>query len=525
VTSNNAALVVNDAVVITTQPTITQTVCSGTNVTFSVEAIGTGLTYQWRRGAVNLSNGGNVSGATSNTLTLAGVTTADAGLYTVIVSGVSPCPSVTSTASELIVNQAVAITAQPAPTQTACSGSTVNFSVTATGDGLSYQWYRGLTSLTNGGAISGATSNTLTINPVLTTDAAVDYHVIISGTSPCSSVTSSNAVLVVNEAVAVTSQPPATQSACTGNTVTFTVAASGTGLTYQWRRGTTNLLEAGNISGVTTATLTIANVTAANAGNNYNVIISGTAPCTSVTSNNATLIVNRAITINTQPTNVGICASSPAQFGVIASGDGLTYQWYKGTYPGQLVLNSSYITGATSNILNFSQAFLPDAGVYYLEVRGISPCDPVRSNEVTLNVDQSILITDQPDPQTVCEGEANISFSVTANAGGDPLTYQWRQNGANIIGANGATYTIPNVTLASAGNYDVVISGLSGYTCPNVTSNAAALIVTPTVTINPFSPATSTRCQGAGSVTYTTTANNSTGITYSLDAASLGAVS
>ncbi|MEM0578811.1 Ig-like domain-containing protein, partial [Flavobacterium polysaccharolyticum] len=38
-----------------------------------------------------------------------------------------------------------------------------------------------------------------------------------------------------------------------------------------------------------------------------------------------------------------------------------------------------------------------------------------------------------------------------------------------------------------------------------------------------FSPATSTRCQGAGAVTTTTTATNSTGITYSLDAASLTA--
>ena len=46
--------------------------------------------------------------------------------------------------------------------------------------------------------------------------------------------------------------------------------------------------------------------------------------------------------------------------------------------------------------------------------------------------------------------------------------------------------------------------------------------VTPTVTINPFSPATSSRCQGAVTVTTTTTAANSTGITYSLDATTAG---
>jgi hypothetical protein len=32
-----------------------------------------------------------------------------------------------------------------------------------------------------------------------------------------------------------------------------------------------------------------------------------------------------------QPSNVGVCVSNPATFGIVASGDGLTYQWYKGT--------------------------------------------------------------------------------------------------------------------------------------------------------------------------------------------------
>ena len=46
--------------------------------------------------------------------------------------------------------------------------------------------------------------------------------------------------------------------------------------------------------------------------------------------------------------------------------------------------------------------------------------------------------------------------------------------------------------------------------------------ITPTVTMAAFSPASHTRCQGAGSATNTTTAsNNSSAIVYSLDAASL----
>ncbi|WP_191963356.1 beta strand repeat-containing protein, partial [Flavobacterium luteum] len=52
----------------------------------------------------------------------------------------------------------------------------------------------------------------------------------------------------------------------------------------------------------------------------------------------------------------------------------------------------------------------------------------------------------------------------------------------------------------------------------NGADNGTDLTVNATVTINAFSSTTSTRCQGAGTVTTTTTANNSTGITYSLDA-------
>jgi hypothetical protein len=47
--------------------------------------------------------------------------------------------------------------------------------------------------------ISGATTATLTINPTVTGDAASDYNVVITGTAPCTPLTSNNAALVVNQ--------------------------------------------------------------------------------------------------------------------------------------------------------------------------------------------------------------------------------------------------------------------------------------------------------------------------------------
>ncbi len=45
-------------------------------------------------------------------------------------------------------------------------------------------------------------------------------------------------------------------------------------MTYQWRRGTTALADGGNISGSTTATLSINPVGPADLGNDYNCVVS-----------------------------------------------------------------------------------------------------------------------------------------------------------------------------------------------------------------------------------------------------------
>lgn len=74
------------AVVITGDPQ-SQYGVTGKTAKFSVEAYGsTALTYRWRKGAVDLVNGGRIAGATSATLTISGLTAADAGEYSVIVT-------------------------------------------------------------------------------------------------------------------------------------------------------------------------------------------------------------------------------------------------------------------------------------------------------------------------------------------------------------------------------------------------------------------------------------------------------
>jgi len=177
-------------------PTISTSECVGGSVSFSATAAGTDVTYQWRDGTVNLTNGGNISGATSSTLTISPVTLSDASSnYNVVVTGACS-ESVTPLSASLIVFDAPIILTQPA-SQIPCAGNSTSFSVAATGIGLTYQWRKGTVNLTNGGDISGATSPTLTINNVNSSDVAGNYNVVIKGACSTVSSTSSNASLAL----------------------------------------------------------------------------------------------------------------------------------------------------------------------------------------------------------------------------------------------------------------------------------------------------------------------------------------
>ncbi len=87
-------------------------------------------------------------------------------------------------------------------------------------------------------------------------------------------------------------------------------------------------------------------------------------------------------------------------------------------------------------------------------------------------------ILTQPKPVALYEGRT-ARFAITAS-GDKPLTYQWRRNGinlsdgGNITGATTASLTISNVTIAdNAGDYDIVVGNLAG----SITSSSAPLLV------------------------------------------------
>src|SRR5256885_17232064 len=114
----------------------------------------------------------------------------------------------------LTVNEDVAVLAGPRNV-TACPGTSANFSVSGTGTGLSYQWFKGAS------ALSGQTGNSLTLNNVSSADAGA-YSVTMSGV--CGSPVTSSATLTVNENVVVASGP-ANVTTCPGTSASFSVSA------------------------------------------------------------------------------------------------------------------------------------------------------------------------------------------------------------------------------------------------------------------------------------------------------------
>jgi hypothetical protein len=73
---------------------------------------------------------------------------------------------------------------------------------------------------------------------------------------------------------AITSQP-ADQSVTNGFTATFSVTATGAGLTYQWERSTDSGSSWNNVTGANAADYTTPATTAADNGNQYRVVVNG----------------------------------------------------------------------------------------------------------------------------------------------------------------------------------------------------------------------------------------------------------
>ncbi len=435
----------------------------GQNVTLAVSfnASSPDQSYQWSKG------GAPIAGATSASYSIAAVSAADAGTYTVVVTN-SAGSSVASTDVTVKALAAPAITSQPRALVVQV-GQSATFSYVATGSyPRTHQWRK------SGVDIDGATNSTYTIASVGTADAGT-YSVVVANSQ--GSVTSTAASLTVNAAVPpiISSGYPFDATATQGGSVSFSLflSSGSSPFTYQWFRN------GAAISGATNSQLTFNPVALADAGK-YSVTVSNVAGA--VTSREATLTVNppTPVSIYSQPQGQRVYAGQSASFGVSVNGSSpVTYQWQK---------NGTPIAGATSSYYSINSTVPADAGSYSVVVTNAAGSVASSAAVLTVNPPVAPTITQQPTAnQTVLYGS---SFSLSVQSAGSPtLTYQWRKDGVSLgSGATSSSYYVYNVTPANSGVYTVVVANSAG----SVTSEAANITVlpaaAPTITAQP--PAT-----------------------------------
>jgi hypothetical protein len=175
---------------VTAQPSA-QSGCSGVLASFTVTAVGSGpLAYSWRHAGMAIGAAANPS-ATTPTLTIAGISAADAGSYDCVVT--NGCGSATSSPATLTVFSPPSAAAPQ--DDVACIGFGAAFQTTPSGTGpFSFHWRHNevaMDPIDNPTILTAA----LSLYGVTIADAG-SYDCVV--TNACGNVTSSAAVLTVS---------------------------------------------------------------------------------------------------------------------------------------------------------------------------------------------------------------------------------------------------------------------------------------------------------------------------------------
>jgi hypothetical protein len=430
------------------QSPVNQSVTAGATVSFSVVVTGaSNPTYQWRRNGLVISNSSTINGATSSTLELKGVTTDQAGNYTVVVNNNGAIAE--SDPGVLTVNTVPVITNEPS-SSSANPGDTITFLVEASGSPVpSYLWFKDGVALSDGNGISGSTTRTLTLSNLTLASSGV-YTVTVTNVAGADTSSPATLAVVENSIAPTIQEQPADTTVKVGQEAVFRVAASGApSPSYQWYFGGDLLIDGSGIVGATTATLRITPTSAAQAGD-YRVTVSNTAG--TIESEFATLTVQVAPTIpaGSGPVSQAVNVGSNVTFSASATGlPAPTFQWFKG---------ETALDGQTAASLALTNVTLDSAGDY--SVVATNAAGNVRSAAATLTVYVPAQIVTDPVGLTIGSGSA---FTLTVTATGTPApSYQWRKNGEEILNATGSTYIVTSSTTADAGDYTVVATNAGG---------------------------------------------------------------
>jgi hypothetical protein len=238
---------------------------------------------------------------------------------------------------------------------------------------------------------------------------------------------------------------PASQVVIIGDNTTLSVEATGGGaaLSYQWKKGGID------IDGAVSSSYNIPSAAVSDAGT-YSVVVTDVAG--SVTSDNATLgvVPPSPPTITADPTGQSAALGGSATFTVVASGNGLSYQWQKSVDGGDYV----EINGATSDSYNVSGAQSSAIGMYRAVVT--NSAGTVTSAGAALDVTFPVIGLTPSGYGSEATGGGNAAAVVVKTAAA--FKTQAESSGAAVITVQGTLTLSGKVSVKS----DKTIQGIDG---------------------------------------------------------------
>jgi hypothetical protein len=413
-------------------------VVQGSDLILTATASGTEpISYQW------FWNGQELSGETNSTLSISGVTTENAGNYSVRVSnGFGTAASDPAPVNVLVPPQIV----EQSDSINIALGKTLTLSVSATGTApLQYQWYK------DGQALPDKTNSSFTIGSTAYTDSA-SYYVIISNTA--GEVASSDMAIAVG---APQIAPIPAAEIKEGESLWLNFAVEGDQpMTYQWFKN--GELLPGQIN----PSVTITSATVADEGL-YSLQVSNSRGSA---SEEVQLTVATPPRFLSDPQSISIGAGSEAVFSVAVHGTGLSYQWLKDGTP---------IPNATNSILSIADVRGANAGIYSVFVT--NSLGSATSAGAELTIIPIPIITSQPVGRFILAGSP-LTLSVTEES--DLLVnFQWWKDGEILSNATSSFLVLTNAAEEDSGSYFVIVENSFG----TATSDITDVIVVPPLQI------------------------------------------
>lgn len=344
--------------------------------------------------------------------------------------------------------------------------ASATFSVVATGDDLSYQWWH------NGAAILEGTNSSYAVGTVEPGDTG-DYQVVVFDSHGSVASTVVRLTLVgMDQAPAIVIQPESQIVAENGN-ATFSVTATGDNLRYQWCFNGTVIIPEG-----TNAIYSVMTVGPGHSGY-YGAFVSNEAGFAG--SAIATLTVGRdtqAPVITVQPLSQTVAENTSAAFSVTATGENLTYQWWHNGAAFLDDTNSSWAVGYVSP---------DDSGDYQVVVANEAGSTVSRLGTLTVVPPGSTPPTLSSISRQYVEMNSStrvLSFEVDGENSGTGLTVSGRSWDTNLIPNENLLFvgagTNRTVTIRPAPNR----SGICDITITAIDSTGAAASSTFAITVN-----------------------------------------